>query len=154
MAMPVDKGLRPGESQAHANAAISRRMSVVRVRDTAPERALRVQLHRRGLRYRVHRPIAALARTRADIVFVTPMVAVFVDGCFWHGCRKHRPLPRTNTEWWRHKLAVNRRRDLITSRRLRALGWRVVRVWEHEDVNRAAERIAALLRGSSPRPKP
>ncbi len=82
-------------------------------------------------------PIKGFA-VRPDFVFrrVLPDgsqgVAVFVDGCFWHGCPKHANLPVNNRAFWRRKLAVNRARDLLVSKSLRKMGWRVVRIWEHE----------------------
>lgn len=114
-------------------------MQSQRVRDTAPEMALRRELHRRGLRYRVDYPV--LPRRRADIVFTKARVAVFVDGCFWHGCPEHGTWPQNNAEWWRTKIEANRARDANTDERLRADGWTVVRVWEHEDAPSAAARV-------------
>lgn len=115
-------------------------------RDTAPELALRRALHRLGLRYLVHRrPLAGLPRI-ADIVFPRAHVAVFVDGCFWHGCPEHGVQPRVNDWYWQPKIAGNRQRDADTSRRLDAAGWTVVRVWEHEEPSEAAARIARLVR--------
>jgi len=73
-------------------------------------------------------------------------VAVFVDGCFWHGCPEHGTWPKSNIEFWREKIETNRRRDLDTNERLKAAGWEVVRVWEHENPDAAAERIAGLVR--------
>ena len=129
---------------------VSRRMALVRTRDTDPEIALRRLLHRRGLRYRLDvRPLPTLRR-RADIVFPRDRVAVFVDGCFWHGCPRHPSWPKTNAMWWREKIERNRERDRETSARLRAAGWTVVRVWEHEEASKAAERVrrAVLTRRS------
>lgn len=108
--------------------------------------ALRRVLHRRGLRYRVDvAPVSAVQR-RADIVFAGPKVAVFVDGCFWHGCNQHRPLPRTNSRYWRIKIERNRERDAKTDAALREAGWLVLRFWEHEDPQEAADRIAVAVR--------
>lgn len=72
-------------------------------------------------------------------------LAVFVDGCFWHGCPVHATWPKTNAEFWRAKIEKNRVRDRDTNRRLREEGWTVVRVWEHEDVDEAADRIIAIV---------
>lgn len=120
-------------------------MQAVGKRDTPPERALRSALHRRGLRYRVDKaPIAGLRR-RADIVFGPARVAVFVDGCFWHGCPDHVTWPKANADWWKRKIARNRERDADTNRRLAEAGWSVVRVWEHEDTEEAAERVVQTL---------
>lgn len=126
------------------------RMSRQRSRDTDPERALRSSLHRRGLRYRLHRrPVPGLRR-QADIVFGPARVAVFVDGCFWHCCPDHATSPKANGAWWATKLAANVARDRDTDERLNAAGWTVVRVWEHEDPTAAAARIAELVRSRIP----
>lgn len=120
-------------------------MSRQRSRDTAPETSLRSCLHRLGLRYRVHvRPDPA-SRREADVVFVRARLAVFVDGCFWHGCPEHASWPKANAEWWRAKIEANRARDRDTDARLALAGWKVVRVWEHEDPVQAAEQIAVLV---------
>lgn len=113
--------------------------------DTAPELALRRVLHGRGLRYRVGvRPIREL-RGAADIVFTRARVAVYVDGCFWHMCPEHSTMPANNAAWWKAKLEGNRARDRRTDALLDSQGWHVVRVWEHEDPEEAAERVVAAL---------
>jgi DNA mismatch endonuclease (patch repair protein) len=118
-----------------------------RKRDTRPELAIRSELHRRGFRYRVDtRPIASL-RCRADIVFRPKKVAVFVDGCFWHGCPVHGTSPRTNAVYWRAKIGRNVERDRLNEAELSAAGWTVIRVWEHEIPADAAERITWALNG-------
>jgi DNA mismatch endonuclease (patch repair protein) len=120
-------------------------MSRLARRDTGPELALRRVLHGRGLRYFVHRrPLPELPRL-ADLVFPTAKVAVFVDGCFWHGCPDHgRRQHRTNGWYWPEKIERNVARDRDTDAQLAAAGWRSLRVWEHEDPDQAAVRIAAL----------
>jgi DNA mismatch endonuclease (patch repair protein) len=121
-------------------------MQANRSRDTGPEIAIRQRLHARGLRYRVDaRPLEGLRR-RADVVFRPAMVAVFVDGCFWHCCPSHGTIPATNAGYWIPKLARNVERDRDTDRVLRAAGWRVVRVWEHQDPDAAARRIERAVR--------
>jgi DNA mismatch endonuclease (patch repair protein) len=122
-------------------------MQAQRVRDTEPELALRRLLHRRGLRYLVDAklPIPG-ARRRCDLMFRGPRVAVFVDSCFWHVCPKHATWPKANAQWWEAKLLRNQERDRDTDRRLREAGYRVVRVWEHEDPDRAAAKIERLVR--------
>lgn len=122
-------------------------MARVSTRDTRPELALRRELHARGLRYRVDTRPTDDVRGRADLVFGPARVAVYVDGCFWHGCPQHGVLPRSNREWWRAKLERTARRDGATSTALRARGWEVVRVWEHEDPREAADRIETLVKG-------
>ncbi|MDQ1443782.1 MAG: mismatch endonuclease, patch repair protein [Acidimicrobiaceae bacterium] len=111
-------------------------------RDTAPELALRRELWRRGLRYRVDvAPLTGLRR-RADLVFRKAQVAVYVDGCFWHSCPDHATVPNSNRDWWVAKLEANVERDRDTDARLEYAGWRVVRVWAHEPVQVAADQIA------------
>jgi DNA mismatch endonuclease (patch repair protein) len=115
-------------------------------RDTKPELDLRRELHRRGLRYRVDVSVLG-RRRRADVVFTRARVALFIDGCFWHMCPLHSTLPQANADWWLAKLRANVSRDRATDEALIGAGWRVVRVWEHEDVSEAAARIEELVRG-------
>jgi len=124
----------------------SRRMQRVRQRNTSAESALRRELHALGLRYRVQVPVLIKPRRVADVTFVGPRVAVFVDGCFWHGCPTHATWPKKNAEFWRAKIVANQERDRDTDSRLRAGGWEVVRVWAHEQPRDAASRIARLVR--------
>jgi DNA mismatch endonuclease, patch repair protein len=121
-------------------------MSKQRSRDTGIEIALRRELHHRGLRYRVHRRPVPEVRREADLVFRPVKVAVFVDGCFWHGCPDHATWPKRNEEFWRTKIEGNRIRDRDTDHRLAAHGWVSVRVWEHEDPMVAAQRIVDVVR--------
>lgn len=117
--------------------------------DTRPELALRSELHRRGYRFRKSvSPIEGL-RCRVDVVFLRARVAIFVDGCFWHRCPEHGTHPRTNSSYWQVKLDRNVARDRRNNDALTASGWTVVRVWEHEDVHDAADRIEAILKHSS-----
>lgn len=114
-------------------------------RDTAPEMAVRRAVHALGLRYRVGvRPLATLRRT-ADLVFSRARVAVFVDGCYWHGCPHHYRPARLNAKFWSSKISRNQARDAETNEALTHAGWTVVRIWEHEDPMVAAERIHALV---------
>jgi DNA mismatch endonuclease (patch repair protein) len=122
-------------------------MSRLGQRDTTPEKALRSELHGRGLRFRVHRAPLRSLRSRADIVFGPARVAVYVDGCFWHCCPIHGTMPKANAEFWSEKLTRNRERDAETDRVLGCHGWEVVRVWEHEDVAVAADRVEQIVRG-------
>lgn len=120
-------------------------------RDTQPELALRRALHGLGLRYRVDAALPGMPRRRADVLFPVAQVAVFVDGCFWHACPLHGTAPASNREWWAAKLARNVERDRETDAHVAALGWVVVRVWEHEDAATAASTIEALVRSRQPR---
>ena len=131
--------------------AIRRTMLACRNRDTRPEKVLRSLLHASGLRFRVcARPVSAVRRT-ADVVFPRVRVAVFIDGCFWHGCPEHYRLPRTNTEYWNEKITGNQRRDEHTNKLLNDAGWTVVRVWEHEDPVEAAVVVAEAVADASAR---
>jgi DNA mismatch endonuclease (patch repair protein) len=120
-------------------------MTSQRQRDTKGELELRSLLHRRGLRFRVHALLPGL-RCRPDIVFTRARIAVFVDGCFWHGCPEHGSWPKQNADWWREKIEANQRRDRETDARLKAAGWTVIRVWEHDAPTRAADRVVEIVR--------
>lgn len=117
-----------------------------RRRDTHCELLLRSVLHRRGLRFRVDQPLPGLPRRRADLTFAGRRLVVFVDGCFWHGCPDHKTVPRSNGAWWAAKLDTNVARDRETDARLAEIGWKVLRVWEHEDPERAADLVEAAVR--------
>lgn len=131
-----------------SSAGVSERMSRVRRRDTAPELELRSELHRRGLRYRVDRRLLKALPSRADLVFGPAKVAVYVDGCFWHSCPEHGTMPRSNEAFWQEKLARNQERDAAVNEALAAAGWTVVRIWEHEEIGVAADRVEAAVRES------
>ncbi|QYG93246.1 DNA mismatch endonuclease Vsr [Iamia sp. SCSIO 61187] len=137
---------RPPGRPAASSAVVRTRMQRQARRDTAAELAIRREVWRRGLRYRVDlAPLAGLRR-RADLVFTKAHVAVYVDGCFWHRCPVHATSPKANSEWWREKLDANERRDRDTDQRLGDAGWTVIRIWEHEDPVAAADRIEAAVR--------
>lgn len=119
-------------------------------RDTKPELALRRAVHALGLRYRVStRPLSAVRRT-ADMTFSRAKVAVFLDGCFWHGCPEHHTKSATNSEYWAEKVHRNRERDRETDRLLRDSGWSVIRIWEHEDPTSSALAIEREVRSRTP----
>lgn len=122
---------------------VRRQMSAMPTRDTGSEMALRRELHRRGLRFRVQ--VKELPG-RPDIAFTRARVAVFVDGCFWHRCPTHGTEPKNNGEWWAEKLAANVARDKRKDETLLGLGWLPVHVWEHDDPAEAADAIHALWR--------
>ncbi|WP_286120536.1 very short patch repair endonuclease [Zhihengliuella sp. ISTPL4] len=133
-------------------------MRANRGRDTGPEMLVRRLVHRSGLRYRVSaRPERDLRRT-ADLLFRRARVAVFLDGCFWHGCPDHHQSPKSNATFWSDKVAANRARDADTTRVLSERGWSVVRIWEHEirtDAHDVAARIVKeVRRRRSPDPLP
>lgn len=118
-------------------------MSKQSSRDTAPEVAVRKLLHAAGLRYRVNFPVPGMPRRSIDIAFSRAKVAVFLDGCFWHGCPKHATHPKSNAEWWRTKLTKNIARDRETTEHLESQGWIVLRFWEHEIPNSIATAVIA-----------
>lgn len=120
-------------------------MTKVRQTGTAAEIELRRALYRSGLRYRVSFEVLNKPRRVADVAFPGLKIAVFVDGCFWHGCPEHATWPKQNAEFWRNKIETNRLRDADTDGRLEAIGWKVVRVWEHELPVTAAETISRLV---------
>lgn len=124
-------------------------MQATRSRDTAPEMALRRELHKRGLRYRVDMPVLPGLRRRVDVVFTRQRLAVFVDGCFWHGCPQHGTVSRSNAVFWRDKIKTNVARDADTNQRLAQAGWIVMRVWAHESARAAADQIEKILVGSA-----
>lgn len=124
---------------------VRRSMQSNRSRDTAPEVAVRSMLHRRGLRFRKHvRPIPGLPCT-VDVVFPKERLALFIDGCYWHSCPEHATSPITNGEWWHAKLAATRERDQRNTEALTEAGWHVMRVWEHEDVERVVASVRETL---------
>lgn len=132
---------------ASSNAALNR-MRAAKPRDTAPEIALRQVLLEMGLTFSLDVcPIEGLRR-RVDILFVEERVAVMIDGCYWHGCPQHGTWPKQNAEFWKAKIEANKRRDSDTNQRLEDAGWRVIRIWEHEDPHDAAERIRDVLNAS------
>lgn len=117
-----------------------------RKRDTGPELAVRRALYARGRRYVVNRLLrVGDVRVRPDLVFVGPRVAVFIDGCFWHGCPMHGTQPRANPGYWGPKIARNRERDARNTAALESEGWAVVRAWEHENVQEVVRRVEAAL---------
>lgn len=119
-------------------------------RDTRSELLIRSALHRRGLRFRKDHLVRCTngLRVRPDVVFTRDRIAVFVDGCFWHSCPEHGSTPGRNRSYWVPKLEANRARDRRVEEALRADGWRVERVWEHEDACEASDRIGALVAAS------
>ena len=132
----------------------SENMARIRAKNTRPEKLLRSALWKKGLRYRIHSktPVG-----RPDVVFPDPMVAVFIDGCFWHGCADHYVRPRTKIEFWATKLKTNVLRDCRQTLELEALGWKVVRIWEHEvfeGLSSVVERIERAAKEDGYRKRP
>ena len=115
-------------------------------RDTALEVQVRSALHRAGLRFRKNARLDLRAgRVRPDVVFPRLRLAVFIDGCFWHGCPKHGSRPVGNSDFWAAKLEGTRRRDAEQTAWLEGEGWTVMRIWEHEPIAAAVERIVRMV---------
>lgn len=117
-------------------------------RDTKPELAVRRMLHARGLRYRVDLAPLKGYRRRADVVFTKRRIAVFIDGCFWHGCPLHYRVPGTNAGYWQPKIARNVERDAETTLALVEAGWRVLRYWEHMPAVEIADDVEREVRAA------
>jgi DNA mismatch endonuclease, patch repair protein len=126
----------------------SRRMAKVRQKGTDAEVALRRELYRIGLRYRVDYEVLKKPRRIADIAFPGRRIVIFVDGCFWHGCPEHATWPKSNAAFWRQKIEANQLRDADTNERLRSIGWTVLRFWSHEspvEVARVVANVVAMI---------
>jgi DNA mismatch endonuclease (patch repair protein) len=121
-------------------------MGVVKKRDNGPEMAVRRLLHAAGLRYRVAWPVPGQRRRTIDIAFTRARLAVFIDGCFWHGCPLHATSPKANAAWWAEKITTNRARDADVTGQLQELGWTVLRFWEHEDPEDVVSGIRSHVR--------
>lgn len=113
--------------------------------DSAVERALRSELHRRGMRFRKHTAVLPGLRCRPDVVFTRARVTVFVDGCFWHSCPVHGTEAKANGAWWKAKLQANVARDRRNDEALTVAGWTVLRLWAHESVEAMADRVEVVL---------
>lgn len=121
-------------------------MSVLRRKDNDAELAVRRHLHAAGFRYRVHYRVPGLPRRTIDIAFTRARVAVFIDGCFWHGCPDHGTMPSSNAQWWALKIEANISRDRDTDAHLRHLGWAVIRAWEHRSAFDVVDEVASAVR--------
>jgi DNA mismatch endonuclease, patch repair protein len=143
---PAVDGAKPRRESWASSPRVRASMRSNKPRDTRPELALRKAMHRLGLRYRVSmRPLPDVRRT-ADVIFTRAKVAVFLDGCFWHGCPEYHTVAITNADYWAEKVRHNRRHDVETDELLTRSGWQVIRIWEHEDAATAAERVAKAVR--------
>lgn len=140
-------------ADTHTPEQRSKNMAACRRRDTGAEIALRRALHARGLRYRVDVPVrVGSCRARPDVVFTRARVAVYVHGCFWHGCPDgHRGTPKTNAAFWGPKIQRTRERDAAQVRALRDANWNVLVFWEHDDPETAADLVVAAV---CDRPRP
>ncbi|MGP5413801.1 very short patch repair endonuclease [Brachybacterium paraconglomeratum] len=138
----MSPGSPPPSSEGARRTILANRRS-----NTEPELRVRRLLHAAGLRYRTdYAPDRANLRRRADIVFTRRRVAVFIDGCYWHGCPEHFVPPKANAQYWAGKIAANMARDRDTVERLRNLGWVVLRFWEHEEPALVAEQVILAVR--------
>lgn len=131
----------------------SRRMAKVRQKGTDAEMALRREMYRIGLRYRIDYEVLRRPRRVADIAFPGRKIAIFVDGCFWHGCPEHATWPKRNAEFWRQKIEANWKRDADTNDRLQSLGWTVLRFWSHESPVEAAKVVARVVAMADSKPR-
>lgn len=152
---PAPKPIKPAAAipaPPASNPAALARMKKQARRDTKPERLLRQELTKRGMRYRVDFAPVEGIRSKPDIVFPGAKVACYVHGCFWHGCPEHQRSTKSNTKWWADKIAANQARDAEATAALEGEGWTVVCVWEHEPPDQAAERLVDIVesaRGTS-----
>ena len=129
-------------------------MQANRSRDTGPEIALRSALHAHGLRFRKNLRVEVPGvKVRIDVAFPARRIAVFVDGCWWHGCPQHMTWPKANAEWWRSKIEANQQRDQRVTHGLAQAGWTVIRLWEHEPIDGAAERVRAAVERATLQPQ-
>lgn len=129
--------------------AVSRRMSTLARRDNSAEMAVRRLLHAEGFRYRVQLPVPGMRRRTIDVAFTRARLAVFVDGCFWHGCPQHGTSPKANSAWWSTKLQANAARDADTTEHLVREGWVVLRFWEHEAPTEVVAAVRSALTGGA-----
>ena len=134
-----------GKTPKSRSIAVRNVMRANRGVDTGPEIRLRSLVHKAGLRYAIDvRPESDINR-RADLVFRAAKVAVFVNGCFWHGCPKHYSPPKSNKRYWSEKVRRNRERDVATRVLLKRRGWRVLVFWEHQPAKPCSERVVSIV---------
>ena len=126
--------------------AVSEAMRRMPERSTGPEMTIRRALFSLGLRYRIQYPVPGIKRRSIDIAFPGCKVAVFIDGCFWHGCSEHRTIPKNNHDWWENKIEENRTRDRDTDARLKEAGWLILRYWEHDAVEQIVAEVFEAVR--------
>ncbi|HMD60384.1 MAG TPA: very short patch repair endonuclease [Opitutaceae bacterium] len=139
--------LRPDDYPHPSSTAVTATMKGNRRTGTRPELILRSALHARGLRFRKDYParVHGCRPTRIDVAFTRARVAVFVDGCFWHGCPLHGNVPATNPHYWPEKLRRNRERDRVVTSSLERDGWTVLRLWEHVPLDAAVEEVVVAV---------
>jgi len=135
-----DKNTPKASSEAAQN-----RMLRTRQRNTTAERKIAEGLRALGFQFETDQRAVGTVPSRADIVFRQAKVAVYVHGCFWHGCPKHATWPRANAAWWREKIMANICRDRRNRRALNKAGWSVMVIWEHVDPELAMRRVVSML---------
>jgi DNA mismatch endonuclease, patch repair protein len=133
--------IRPMSSSVEA----TKRMLAVRRRGTDCELKLAFELARLNIVFEQHVPVLTDWKLEPDFVFRAAKLAIFVDGCFWHGCPAHGSIPRANREWWKEKIAANKQRDRRNVRRLKANGWMARRFWAHESSHKIVSTVLTLL---------
>lgn len=124
-------------------AAVRRRMQRTHGRDNPFEKSVRSLAYAQGLRYRIHYPVPGMKRITCDLAMPGRRIAVFLDGCFWHGCEEHPPSVKKNVEFWLEKIARNQARDIRVRDHLESIGWTALRFWEHEAAETIVDRIAS-----------
>ena len=145
MAIALSQAPKATSTATHKSMVGNRR------RDSRPEMSIRRAVHALGLRYFVDKPVKFEIHSRsirADLVFPRIRLAVFIDGCFWHGCPEHMTWPSRNGRWWRSKIADNQARDRRQTRQLGAARWTVIRIWSHSEPSTAARRIDRAVRSA------
>ncbi len=128
-----------------ASPAVRRRMQRTLARDNPFEKSVRSLVYASGLRYRIHYPLPGLKRCTCDLALPGLKIAIFLDGCFWHGCPVHPPMVKKNAEFWFQKIDRNRKRDVQVTEFLVSNGWTVLRFWEHEQVENIAQSILSVV---------
>lgn len=123
--------------------AVHRRMQRTRGRDNPFEKSVRSLLYARGLRYRIHYPVPGMKRITCDLAIPGLRIAVFLDGCFWHGCEAHPPSVKKNAVFWLEKITRNQARDVCVREHLESIGWNALRFWEHEAAETIVDKIVS-----------
>ncbi|WP_348630673.1 very short patch repair endonuclease [Rhizobium sp. N4311] len=125
--------------------SVRKRMQRTRGKDNSFEQNIRTRLYAIGLRYRVNYSLPNLKRRSCDIAFPRLKIAIFLDGCFWHGCPEHSTIVRKNPEFWLSKINRNRERDVETREVLAQFGWTVLRFWEHQVADDIVDAIVSTV---------
>lgn len=126
-------------------------MSAIKSKDSAMEKGLRKKLNKLGLR---HSKNVARLPGKPDVAFISKKVAVFLDSCFWHGCRYHCRIPNTNVKYWKEKIVRNKKRDKEIREKYKKMGWTILRFWSHQiekDPQKSIKRIEKVLKNKSPK---